>query len=227
MKVLIIEDDCRIADTIAMTLKIRWPKAIIIKTNQGLKGIDLVASENPNLIILDLGLPDIDGFDVLKQIKGFAETPVLILSVRADEADVVEGLELGADEYITKPFRQMEFLSRVQCILRRDQYETSNMPLSFGVVSFLPAKKRLIIGDREIALTMTESHMLETFIKNKGCTVGMEELAESIWGADYPGSNEAIHVYIRRLRQKVEANPSNPQIIITIPGVGYSLQTPE
>ena len=81
-----------------------------------------------------------------------------------------------------------------------------------------------MIGDKEIALTMTESHMLETFMKNKGHTVSMESLAESIWGTDYPGSNEAIHVYIRRLRQKVEADPSNPQIILTIPGIGYSLQ---
>lgn len=227
MKIIIIEDDARIANMVTMTLQIRWPKAVIIHTKHGKEGVDLIANENPRLIVLDLGLPDIDGLDVLKQIKGFTDAPVLILSVRSDEADIVEGLELGAEEYITKPFRQLEFLSRVQCILRRNRGMDDNAPTIIGEFNFQPAKRRLIIQNREILLTITESRIIEALVKQKRGVVSIPSLADAIWGADYPGSTEAIHVYIRRLRQKIEANPSNPQLIITLPGSGYSLQIPE
>jgi two-component system KDP operon response regulator KdpE len=226
MKIVIIEDDPRITDILSINLRVRWPKVVIITTKNGLEGIEMAAKEEPSLIILDLGLPDIDGLDVLKQIRDFSDIPVLILSVRGDEADVVEGLELGADEYITKPFRQMELLSRIQCILRRQHGETDSKPLTSGILNYLPAKRRLIFGDKEMVLTATEARIFEELIKNDGRAVTTGALAQSIWGDDYPGSAEAIHVYIRRLRQKVESDPSRPQIIINLPGIGYSLQVP-
>lgn len=226
MKVLIIEDDSKIADIVGVTLKIRWPKASIVTTKSGREGINLAANEDPTLIILDLGLPDMDGLDVLKHIKGFSSKPVLILSVRGEEADVVEGLEMGADEYITKPFRQMEFLSRIQCILRRQHGEGDEAPLVVGSLNFLPAKRRLIYENKEIILTMTEARMLGELMRNNGRCVTTTDLAQSIWGADYPGSAEAVHVYIRRLRQKIETDPNSPQIIMNTPGLGYSLESP-
>lgn len=224
MKVLIIEDDPRIADVVSVTIKIRWPKALIIATKTGKEGINLAAKEEPSLIILDLGLPDIDGLEVLRQIKSFSNIPIFILSVRDEEADVVEGLEMGADEYVTKPFRQMEFLSRVQCILRKQHIENDGEPFLVGPLHFMPAKRRLIYEGREITLTMTENIMLEKLIRNVGRHVSTVDLAQSVWGADYPGSAEAIHVYIRRLRQKVEIEPNHPQIIKNVPGLGYILQ---
>lgn len=227
MKFLIIEDDPKIIDVIKMTLKMRWPKTIVISTERGLEGIDLVAREKPNLIILDLGLPDIDGLDVLKQIKEFSDAPVMILSVRRDETDVVEGLEMGAEEYITKPFRQMEFLSRIQCIIRRKHSESNESPITAGTMNFLPAKRRLIMHDRDIVLTTTESRLFERLLEDAGHALSTETLAQSIWGTDYPGSNEAIHVYIHRLRQKIETDASKPQVIINLPGMGYILQVPE
>lgn len=226
MKVLIIEDDSKIADIVGVTLKIRWPKASIVTTKSGREGINLAANEDPTLIILDLGLPDMDGLDVLKHIKGFSSKPVLILSVRGEEADVVEGLEMGADEYITKPFRQMEFLSRIQCILRRQHGEGDEAPLVVGSLNFLPAKRRLIYENKEIILTMTEARILGELMRNNDRCVTTTDLAQSIWGADYPGSAEAVHVYIRRLRQKIEIDPNSPQIIMNTPGLGYSLESP-
>ena len=227
MKILIIEDDAKITDILTINLKIRWPKAVVISAKNGKEGIDSFGRENPDLLILDLGLPDIDGFDVLRQIRGFSDKPVLILSVRSDEADVVEGLEIGADEYVTKPFRQMELLSRIQCILRRQHGTSDSKPMICGYFNYLPAKRRLLFDGREIIFTMTEARIFEELIKNCGRTVSTENLAQAIWGADYPGSNEAIHVYISRIRKKVEKNPSCPQFIINLPGIGYSLKPAE
>jgi len=227
MKILIIEDDARIVDILRINLNIRWPKAVVISASNGVEGIELFGTEDPDLLILDLGLPDIDGLDVLKQIRGFSNKPVLILSVRGDEADVVEGLELGADEYITKPFRQMELLSRIQCILRRQHGESDSEPMTCGFFNYLPAKRRLLFEDKEIVFTMTEARIFEELVRNCGRSVSTEALAQTVWGSDYPGSSDAIHVYISRIRKKVESSPGNPQFIINLPGIGYSLNASE
>ena len=119
MKLLVIEDDEEIVEAISLAFQIRWPEAKVISTRLGQKGVELVETESPNIVILDLGLPDITGFDVLRQIRRFSSVPTIILTVRADEADVVKGLEWGADDYITKPFRQLELLARVKSMIRR------------------------------------------------------------------------------------------------------------
>ena len=119
MKVLVIEDDKEIVDAISLAFQIRWPEAKVISTRLGQKGVELVESESPDIVILDLGLPDIAGFEVLRQIRLFSAVPTIILTVRAEEADVVKGLEWGADDYITKPFRQLELLARVKSMIRR------------------------------------------------------------------------------------------------------------
>ena len=119
MKVLIVEDDKEIVDAITLAFQIRWPEAKVVSTRLGRKGVELVESENPDIVILDLGLPDISGFEVLNQTRLFSHVPIIILTVRADEADVVKGLEWGADDYILKPFRQLELLARVKALIRR------------------------------------------------------------------------------------------------------------
>ncbi len=119
MKILIIEDDQQIVEAIILAFQIRWPEAEVISTQLGEKGVDLVETEKPNVVILDLGLPDISGFDVLKQIRLFSDIPVIILTARSEETDIVKGLEWGADDYIAKPFRQLELLSRVKALIRR------------------------------------------------------------------------------------------------------------
>ena len=226
MKVLLIEDDKDIIDAISLAFQIRWPEANVVSTRLGEKGVELVESEAPDIVILDLGLPDINGFEVLRQVRLFSNVPTIILTVRSDEADVVKGLEWGADDYITKPFRQLEFLARVKALIRR-QSPSEEETLVCGRLRLDATTGQLHYDGKEIALTITESHILNHLMKNAGHVVTHSSLAEAVWGDDYPGVADSLKVHIRRLREKIEADPSHPQLILTKAGVGYSLAKPE
>jgi two-component system response regulator VicR len=222
MKVLVIEDDKEIVDAISLAFQIRWPEAQVTSTRLGQKGVELVEAETPDIVILDLGLPDINGFEVLRQIRQFSAVPTIILTVRSDEVDVVKGLEWGADDYITKPFRQLELLARVKSLIRRHTpaEETS---LTYGPFRLDPVTGQLQVGQKEIALTVTENHILTHLMKNAGRVVTHSNLAEAVWGDDYPGAADSLKVHIRRLREKVEQDPGKPKFILTKTGVGYFL----
>jgi two-component system KDP operon response regulator KdpE len=179
------------------------------------------------VVILDLGLPDISGFDALKQIRLFSDVPIIILTVRADEADVVKGLEWGADDYMVKPFRQLELLARVMALARRTSYTPEIGPVSCGTMQLEPSTGQLTCGGNKVNLTPTESAILRQLMINNGNVVTHSNLAETVWGDDYPGSGESIKVYIRRLRQKIEQDPDNPELILTRAGLGYLLVKPE
>ena len=222
MKALIIEDDRQIIEAISLTFQIRWPEAEVISTHLGEKGIELVESEAPDIVILDLGLPDINGFEVLRRVRLFSHVPIIILTVRADEADIVKGLEWGADDYITKPFRQLEFLARTKALIRR-QHPSAEATLVCGPLRLDTTAGQLHYDGKEIALTITENHILSHLMKNAGQVVTHASLAEAVWGDSYPGTTDSLKVHIRRLREKIEANPSRPQFILTKTGVGYSL----
>jgi len=226
VKILIIENDQGIVEAISLAFQIRWPEAKLVSTNLGEKGIELVESENPDVVIVDLGLDDISGFDVLKQIRLFSTVPILILTVRSDEADIVKGLEWGADDYVIKPFRQLELLSRIKSLIRRQYPSVEEKTLVCGQLRFDFSIGQLFYGEKEISLTRTEGSILHRLMKNEGQVVTHSALAESIWGDDYPGAADSIKVYIRRLREKLEADPSHPQIILTKSGVGYLLVKP-
>ncbi len=226
MKVLVIEDDKEIVDAISLAFQIRWPEAKVISTRLGQKGVEFVETEQPDIVILDLGLPDITGFEVLRQIRRFSAVPTIILTVRTEEADVVKGLEWGADDYITKPFRQLELLARVRSMIRRHTpLEESN--LTFGHLQLNTDTGQLYMNDKEIALTVTENHILGYLMKNAGRVVTHSNLAEAVWGDDYPGATDSLKVHIRRLREKIEQDPGKPRIILTKTGVGYFLAKPE
>jgi two-component system response regulator VicR len=173
-------------------------------------------------VILDLGLPDINGFEVLRQIRKFSSVPTIILTVRSDEADVVKGLEWGADDYITKPFRQLELLARVKSLIRRHSPSEEEI-LAYGPLRLEPITGQLKMDNKEIALTVTENHILGHLMKNAGHVVTHSNLAEAVWGDDYPGATDSLKVHIRRLREKIEQDPSKPRIILTKTGVGYYL----
>ena len=222
MKVLIIEDDREIIEAISLAFKIRWPEAEVVSTRLGEKGVELVESEAPDIVILDLGLPDINGFEVLRSIRLFSQVPTIILTVRSDEADVVKGLEYGADDYITKPFRQLEFLARVKALIRRQSSDEEEMVVC-GPLHLNATTGQLYSDGREITLTITESRILNHLMKNAGHVVIHSNLAETIWGDDYPGAADSLKVHIRRLREKIEVDPSHPQLILTKTGVGYFL----
>lgn len=223
MKVLIIEDDREIVEIISLTFEIRWPQAKLVSTQLGKKGVELAESGEPDVVILDLGLPDISGYDALKEIRTFSDVPIMILTVRGEEMDIVKGLEWGADDYMVKPFRQLELISRVQALVRRSGATLKEEPLVFGRLQLVPATRQLLKNGVEVSLTRTEASIIESLIKKRGDTATYSELAEAVWGGDSPDSVESLRVYIRRLRQKIEKNPDEPQVILTRSGVGYSL----
>jgi two-component system KDP operon response regulator KdpE len=226
MKILVIEDDQQIVEAISLAFQIRWPEARLISTQQGEKGIELVEKEKPDIVILDLGLPDINGYDVLKQIRMFSDLPILILTARTEESDIVKGLEWGADDYMIKPFRQLELLSRIKALTRRRGSSDSETPVILGPFNFNPATGQLAYNEKEISLTPTEGRILHHLIRNAGQVVTHSSLADAVWGEDYPGAVDSLKVYIRRLREKLERDPQQPSLILTKAGVGYVMVKP-
>ncbi len=226
MKILVIEDDREIVEVISMAFQIRWPEAKVVSINLGRKGVEMVESEEPDAVILDLGLPDISGFDALKEIRTFSTVPILILTVRAEEADIVRGLEWGADDYVVKPFKQLELLSRIKALTRRAS-PSGEETLVYGELSYDPSTRQLSYGQREIGLTRTEGHIFSHLMRNAGRVSTYSGLAEAIWGDAYPGAPENLRVHIRRLREKIEATSEKPRIILTKAGIGYSLAKPD
>ncbi len=225
-KVLIIEDNEEIVEAVSLAFQIRWPQVRIISTDKGEEGIGLVESESPDMVILDLGLPDISGFEVLKHVRLFSTVPVVILTVRGEEADIVKGLEWGADEYIVKPFRQLELLARVKALMRRESAMEEDSSIVCGPLHFDPSTRIVYHGERQISLTYTESVILLQLMRNAGNVVTHVNLAEKLWGDDYPDAAASLKVHIRRLREKIEPAPSHPGLILTKAGIGYLLAKP-
>jgi len=223
MKVLVIEDDPQIFEAIKLAFQIRWPEAQVINTSRGERGIELVEKEKPDIVLLDLGLPDISGFEVLKRIRQFSSVPILILTVMADEIDKVKGLEWGADDYVTKPFRQLELMARIKALLRRYYPSSAEEPLICGSMKFDPATHQLFLKNRVVNLTRTEGLIIQHLMRNAGHVVTHNSLAEAIWGVSYPDASQSLKVHIRRLREKIEEDPANPRLIVTSTGIGYSL----
>ncbi len=219
---LIIEDDEEIVEAISLVFQIRWPEARIVTTSQGKKGVELAGTEQPDIVILDLGLPDISGFDVLRQIRQFSDVPIIIVTARAEEKDIIKGLELGADDYITKPLRQLELIARIKAQTRR-QDKTEEEEITSGSMRLNGVTGQLYHKGKEINLTHTESRILGYLMANAGRVVTHSSIAEAVWGDNYPGVTDSLKVHIRRLREKIEDEPGNPQLVVTKPGTGYLL----
>lgn len=223
-KVLIIEDNSQIVNAISLALEADWPHAALLSTRMGEEGVDLVGSEHPDVVILDLGLPDKDGLDVLQEIRLFSAVPVLVLTVREEEQDITRALALGANDYITKPFKMKELLARLQVQLRRQTPSGEDAPIVYGPLRLDPSTFELAYGTREISLTVGEGHILKQLMLNAGRVVTYARLAEAVWGdEDYPGAVVTLRTYIRQLRQKLQAAPGDPKLILTKASVGYSL----
>ncbi len=230
MKALIIEDAPDIVESISLCFELRWPEVKVISTGEGSKGIALAESESPDIIILDLGLPDMDGFDVLKEIRSFSNVPIIIVTVRGDEIDRVRGLELGADDYIVKPFSHMELLARVKAVLRRahmpelregeESFHSSRLNIDF-------ATRSVTVDGRPVKLTPTEYNLLHYLVVNAGTVLTHRALLEKVWGEEYTDAPEYLKVYIQRLRNKLEEDPSHPKLILSERGVGYKFVKPQ
>jgi len=229
LKILVIEDSKEIVEAISLCLELRWPGVEIVPTPMGKQGIALAKTELLDVIMLDIGLPDIDGFEVLKDIRSFSNVPIIIVTVRDEEIDKVKGLELGADDYITKPFSHMELLARIQAVLRRLQMpEDKAEENSFRSPRLtIDLTTQIVIVDGQLVkLTPTEYNLLHYLVVNVGNTLTHRALLEKVWGEDYVDSPEYLKVYIQRLRNKLEANPDNPQLLINQRGIGYQFIRP-
>ena len=226
MKVLMIEDDAQIVDSVSWAFRMRWPDVEFSSTGSGEAGVNQARETRADLIILDLGLPDISGFEVLKKIRQFSTMPIIILTARKEEFDIVKALEAGADDYLVKPFRQMELLSRIKALLRRSSSPALESTLSVGELKLSPATGVLHFQNREIQLTRTEEIIVSKLMQGSGGVVTYAALAEALWNDYYPDCVAALRVYIRQLRQKIEADIDNPKVILNKHGVGYMLANP-
>lgn len=218
--VVIIEDKYEVIEAISLVLQIRFPDIKISSASRGYDGINLIEKEDPQVVILDLGLPDISGFEVIKRTRLFSNVPILVLTIATNEMDVVKALELGADEYVTKPFRPLEFMSRLEAVTRRKIVLEPNQIISGSHTLDINSQIFFSQG-KKINLTKTESAILNCLLHNAGQVVPLSRLAEDTWGGNYPDDLKRLKVYIRRLRNKIEPDPSNPKFILTRVGAGY------
>lgn len=226
MKVLIIEDERKIIDAVRISFEFRWPEAELIESTTGRKGITMVKQESPNIVVLDLNLPDMSGFDVLTEIRQFSSLPIIILTVRSEDADMLKGLERGADDYIIKPFNYMNLLARINAVLRRAETipftgEHNKVINSRFTIDFVNQKVK--VDNNPVSLTPMEYRLLALLAKSKETIVPYDRICSEVWDRDYSGDNENIRIFIRRLRNKLHDNP--PNMIINKRGTGYMLKS--
>ena len=218
--IVIIDDESQIRKILRITLESNEYK--VIEADNAKNGLVQAATAHANLILLDLGLPDMDGLQVLKEIRSFSDVPVIILSVRNSEEDIVAALDLGADDYLTKPFNTSELLARIRASLRRTQQPQESV-FKNGLLSIDFASHVVTKDLEELKLTNTEYELLLLFIKNIGKVLTHRFILKEIWGPSYIEHSQYLRVFIGQLRKKIESDPSEPNMILTESGVGYRM----
>jgi two-component system, OmpR family, KDP operon response regulator KdpE len=224
--ILIIDDEPKIVRFIKTSLSLAGYNLLTASTGQS--ALSQYEQEQPDLIILDLGLPDVDGFEVLREVRSYSTVPVIILTARDDEKDKVRGLELGADDYLTKPFGARELEARIQAVLRRVEWspqpnDVAEFSLNELYVDFRRRKVRM--RNDEVHLTPTEYELLRMLIQHLGQVLLHGDLLSRVWGEEYRNDLAILRVNISRLRQKLEEDPRHPKYVMTVPGVGYTMPT--
>ena len=222
-KILVVDDEEHILELISFNLTNNGYK--VIKANNGIDAVRLAIEEKPKLILLDLMIPGKDGYDVCREVRSNSEIrniPIIMLTAKSEELDKILGLELGADDYITKPFSVRELLARVKAVLRRfSVVEPESSVLVFGNLKADFEKREIHVKDKKLDLTLKEFELLEILIRNKGKILTRDTLLDKIWGYEYIGETRTVDDHIRYLRKKVEEDEKNPKLIETIRGVGY------
>ncbi len=223
MKVLIIDDEPRIAQGVSRYFKNSGFETLT--ASDGLTGLELARRESPDLIILDLRLPEMDGLDVCRTLRRESDVPIIMLTARADETDKLIGLELGADDYVTKPFSPRELVARARAVLRRAH--TSPTPeaqiYTFGEVTFNVSAHQCSVRGEPVSLTPTEFELLHTLVRHRGQVLSRAQLLEAANLGFYEGVERTVDVHIHNLRHKIEPDPAHPRYILTVFGVGYRL----
>ena len=224
MKILIVDDDHDLLEALGLGMQLQWQGAEVLTATDGEAGLDVFFERSPDVVLLDVGLPRLDGFEVLRRIRRVSDTPVLMLTARGEELDKVRGLEIGADDYVTKPFSPLELLARIKAVLRR----TELPPPIRAMPSFVAGDLAVNFDTREVAkrgepipLTALEYRLLYHLVRNAGHVLPREALLARVWGDEYRDQSDYLKVYISRLRSKLEDDPDHPRYILTERGLGY------
>jgi two-component system, OmpR family, response regulator RegX3 len=221
-RILIVEDEEALADSVRYNLE-REGYAVVV-AGDGRRALERFRAEPPALVILDLMLPEVSGLDVCKAIRAESDVPIIIVTAKDSEADKVTGLELGADDYVTKPFSVRELISRVRANLRRSKMRAvavTDDVLAGGRVEMDVPRHEVRVGGETVAFPPKEFELLEAFLRRKGRLLTREFLIEEVWGSDYFGDTKTLDVHVKRLRRKVEADPHDPRHLLTVRGLGY------
>jgi two-component system KDP operon response regulator KdpE len=225
-RVLVVDDEPQIVRALVINLKAR--KYEVDAAPDGRTALELAASHHPDVVVLDLGLPDMDGVEVIRGLRGWTRVPILVLSARHSSDEKVEALDAGADDYVTKPFGMDELLARLRAAVRRAEpvgpgADDLTTVETEGFTVDLAAKK-VNRGGRDVRLTPTEWHLLEVLVRNTGRLVGQKQLLQEVWGPSYGTETNYLRVYMAQLRRKLETDPSHPRHFITEPGMGYRFE---
>ena len=217
--------------TVSLSFKLRWPDAIILSTDKGTEGIEMTETGSPNIIILDINLPDIDGFEVLKQVRLFSDVPIIILTVRETEVDKVMGFEMGTDDYIIKPFSPLDLLARVKAVLRRagtpQSGEGNTPPFTAADLTINFDTREVYLSDERMYFTPTEYKLLCQLVRNEGRAVTQQSLRQQVWGNTEYVDPSILKKYIYQLRNKLGDTSDPPQRILNERGVGYKFVKPK
>ncbi len=226
-KILVVDDEKLIVDSLRYSLRKEGYDVVV--AHDGLEAIALARKEQPDLLVLDLMLPGIDGLEVCRTIRQESMLPIIMLTARSEEMDRVIGLEIGADDYLVKPFSFRELLARIRAALRRASYvaPAAEETLAIGALSLDQASHRVLRHGQEVELTRKEYDLLRLFMERAGRVIPRNEIIDAVWDTDWIGDTRTLDVHIRRLREKIEDTPSKPQYVQTVRGVGYRFATPE
>jgi len=217
--ILIIDDEVQIRRLLEITLSANGYK--ISEASTGKEGLALAASVQPVLIILDLGLPDTDGLEIIKKLREWYQKPIIILSVRNSEDDIIKALDLGANDYLTKPFRTGELLARIRVAVRQNQELSDNSCLTFDPLTIDLANHTVQKNNEPVKLTSTEYSLLALLAKNEGRVLTHQYILKEVWGMGYIGQTQYLRVFIAQLRKKIEDDPAKPKLLNTESGIGY------
>lgn len=220
-RILVIDDETQIRRFLRVTLT--GHGYVVKDVGTGKEGLDAVAGFSPDLIVLDLGLPDINGLDVVRELREWSKVPVIILSVKGQETDKITVLDAGADDYVTKPFAMGELLARIRAALRHITGTDEQPVLQFDDLTIDLAHRRIAVDDHEVKLTPTEYKIVKNLAINAGKVITQRALLHTVWGPSYENEVQYLRVYVAQIRRKLEHDPSRPRHIITEPGVGYRL----
>ena len=219
VRVLVVDDEPQIVRALRINLNVRGFE--VVSASSGGEALRVAANFHPDIVVLDLGLPDIDGIDVIAGLRGWTEVPILVLSARTDSADTVEALDAGADDFVTKPFGMDELLARLRAALRRGPQAVADPVVETADFTVDLASKTVVRAGESVHLTRTEWGVLELLVRNEGKLVSQKEILRTVWGPGHERETHYLRIYLGQLRQKLEPDPATPVHLITETGMGY------